>query len=236
MDVMPKYFAKMQAPDNKITIDITLVKITSPIPMIVRSVSSKLPASNIDCGFDLVLGDWVAPNGKGQASDFIFHVTYKEREPKDWDRDIKLSFTKPTDGILRFPIDVSTNRNAIRSPLTAPDSGYVQELVWSEFMHRGKTRLAEMSADPEFLLGTVRLDSFARNQNDNYIFRVRTKMNEEVAPPIEGMWGKIYGPIVLSESGLDVSFRYYVNPTGTRGLEWDTINNLANGQRVPPVP
>ena len=53
-------------------VHVVLKRIGKPIPMIVRySGFHSAPKFGEDIGFDLLVGDWVKPNGKGVVSDLL---------------------------------------------------------------------------------------------------------------------------------------------------------------------
>ena len=111
MDVMPKYFTNPIFSLNMIKCEVTISRVIRPVPMYVRSVRTKIPSlDGKDCGFDLELGDWVAPNGKGTTSDFVIRVIHKESEPRDWDQEGVIGFTSPNDGIIKVAVQKNTWR------------------------------------------------------------------------------------------------------------------------------
>ena len=61
----------------------------------------------------------------------------------------------------------------------------------------------------------------------HYVFRIRTEVDED-GNIVEAMYGKVYGEIRggFSWGGPSVGFTYYLNPTGTRNLEYDPPKNL----------
>jgi hypothetical protein len=236
MDVMPKYFRNPVFSLNVVKLDVAISRIIRPVPMYVRLVRTKIPSlDGKDCGFDLELGDWVTPNGKGTTSDFVIRVIHKENEPRDWDQEGVIGFSSPNDGIIKVAVQKNGSRNKLRLPAAAPLNGYDSNLKWSFFSHRGESRLRTLRADPDFLPGTVRLDSSSWSENDNYVFRIRSK-TDEADGSIRAIYGKIHGPISVTKNGLELQFLYYLNPSGEPGLEWDMENNLAKVSGVPLQP
>ena len=37
-------------------------------------METKIPVTNTPCGYDLMVGDWVVPYGKGKIGDFVFNI------------------------------------------------------------------------------------------------------------------------------------------------------------------
>lgn len=50
---------------------IILKKIVNPIPMYAKGLSTRVPVFNNPAGYDLMMGDWVAPYGKGLHADMF---------------------------------------------------------------------------------------------------------------------------------------------------------------------
>jgi hypothetical protein len=96
-----------------------LKKIGKPIPMYAKSITYiKFPVYNKPIGYDLTIGDWVAPNGKGTISDFLFTVTNST---------IIVSFPNAEDGIQGFTRDWSQGVSGLLSSREAPLDGYQSE-------------------------------------------------------------------------------------------------------------
>lgn len=236
MDEMAKYFTNPDFPSNNVKVAVALSRVIRPVPMYVRNVIIKIPSlDGKECGFDLEAGDWVPPFGKGVFSDFKFSFIYVESEPGDWNLNGMIRFGSPDDGIIRMAITKENIRNKLRLPAVAPLNGYENKLELSCYSHRGENRLRSLRADPAFLPGTIRLDAVSWDKYDNYIFRIRSKKNDTDGL-VMALYGKIHGPVSVSKDGSELLFRYYLNPDGTTGLEWDMKNNLAKVDGVPLEP
>jgi hypothetical protein len=92
-----------------------LKKIGKPIAMYAKSVNLGVPVFNKPVGFDLEVGDWVAPNGKGATTDFVFTVTNST---------IFVSFPNAGDGIQGFTRDWNLGVSGLLSSHEAPADGY----------------------------------------------------------------------------------------------------------------
>src|SRR6478609_6050158 len=67
-------FTKQWEPWNP-TIGVLLKPIGIQVPMYKREIDQlKFPSEGKPVGFDLMVGDWVAPHGKGSVQDLIFQV------------------------------------------------------------------------------------------------------------------------------------------------------------------
>ena len=50
-------------------------RVVNPIPMYAKYVQANLPRLGEPVGYDLMVGDWVAPNGKGAKDDIVFEMS-----------------------------------------------------------------------------------------------------------------------------------------------------------------
>lgn len=186
-----------------------LKKIGKPIPMYVKCLNSLVPALDKPVGFDLIVGDWVAPYGKGTETDIVFTAHTEKRSEFDWDSKLTVSFPNPGDGIQKFdaPVliqDAKMGQSDLRSLHEAPAEGYQPQWVQTTSCrpHRGGY-------------------SGNRNPNHNYYFRVRTVLDEN-GNVKSALYGKIYGDFM--------QFTYYLNPTpNDRNVEFDPKHNLLGG-------
>jgi hypothetical protein len=104
------------------TFTLMLKKIGKPIPMYAKSITYiKFPIFNKPIGYDLTIGDWVAPYGKGANTDFLFaenHVDAKSGYT------FTVSFPNPGDGIQGLTRDWSLGVSGLVSFHEAPIDGY----------------------------------------------------------------------------------------------------------------
>jgi hypothetical protein len=105
------YDEKRQNP----TFKLMLKQIGKPVAMYAKSVNLGVPVFNRPVGFDLEAGDWVAPNGKGATTDFLFTVTNST---------IVVSFPNAGDGIQGFTRDWNLGVSGLVSLHEAPIDGY----------------------------------------------------------------------------------------------------------------
>ena len=204
--------------------DVTLRRIVKPIAMYATTMCDprpvKIPELSKPYGFDLMKSDWVAPFGKGEKADFIFKLDscdakvppgYYEMYPRAIRRKnetLTVAFSNPDDGIQGF-ISAPRQGSTFRSPRYAPESGYETNYVSLDRMDEGNQR------------------NDKANENQNYIFRVRT-MRDEHGAITNAFYGKIYGPICYMAPFVGCT--YYLNPTSLdRNLEFDRTKNLLQG-------
>jgi hypothetical protein len=198
------------------SIQLTLKKIVSPVPMYARRVEVKFPVEATDIGFDLELSDWVAPYGTGMIADVIFRVDRIINSERDYSSTLQLSFSNKNDGIAAFQVPPHTG-SLLRSQHAAPEQGYESGKVWRQ--GRSPT-----NGGPT--------DTFVEDErkDQNYFFRVRT-VSDGVGRIKSALYGKIYGDIRLYVGTRapkpGIGFTYYLNPTpNDRNLEFDPKRNL----------
>lgn len=111
-------------------IELELRPIRNPIVGLSRDVDRRpLPKIDGPMGFDLEVGDWVAPFGEGRTPDFIFELDGRFTSSTDYDQKFTLRFSRPQDGITAFkhPKNIGS---ALKWPYEAPLSGYESSRTW----------------------------------------------------------------------------------------------------------
>jgi hypothetical protein len=187
------------------SLTLILKKIGQPIPMYAKWVNLGIPVIGKPVGFDLAVGDWIAPHGKGKTTDMLFTAQLDQRAELDFDYKLTVSFPNSGDGIQEFkvpslPVDQGSS---LRSPHEAPAEGYLPQ--WIQTRVR-KPRKPEVTN---------------RDLNRNFFFRVRTVLDEK-GNIKSACYGKIYGDFM--------NFRYFLNPEpNSRNVEFDPQKNLLIG-------
>jgi len=219
------------------TVELTLKAIGVQVPLYARMVlEQKMPNQGVPIGFDLMLGDWVSPYGKGKTPDFIFQMdsaptkTITNTVPAYnngtrtwtqnlWDNRIVIRFSNQGDGIRFVAGDSSSG---LPLPRLAPLDGYESTL----------NKRAWLEPGTNFVKGMPYGDVFIKEHSDyqkdaNYFFRVRTQTNSSGAI-VSALYGKIYGDIVGLNFGHGrIGFTYYLNPEpNSRNMEFDPKKNL----------
>ena len=180
--------------------------IRNPLRGVTRVVyRSPLPGFGKSAGFDLLVGDWVAPFGKGSVADFIFTLTGYVRSQQDFDENLSLAFSQIGDGIMVFKAPPNSG-SVFKFPYDAPLDDYLLTRAWRN-AYDGKTR---------------RLDNDLSRET-NYIFRVRSERDGK-GNVIRALYGVIVDEIEVlgtNETGFNITFCYRLNPDYTRNLEFD---------------
>jgi hypothetical protein len=185
------------------TATLVLKRIRQPVPMYAKLVNLGMPVFGKAAGFDLTVGDWVAPFGKGIHADFVFTAKLERRAENDSDYILTVSFPNHGDGIQTFEVPENEKGGGLRSAHEAPLTGYERE--WKQTSIRRPGQFHQTN----------------RNLERNYYFRVRTILDEQ-GNVKSTLYGKIYGDFM--------QFTYYLNPTpNDRNVEFDPKQNLLKG-------
>jgi len=199
-------------------IELTIKKIKNPIPMYAKEYISKsvrLPRYNGEkFGYDLMVGDWVMPYGKGKSADFIFQFDgLASSQPygslEHYDNKINVHFSNEKDGIIAYK---ALSEEGFRcgsgfvSDYRAPEEGYQAEWVQRTWKEKGSYHQT------------------TKDMDRNFYFRVRTKVDAK-GNIVSAHYGKIYGDFMR--------FIYYLNPTSNdRNVEFDRKKNLFKEEKV----
>ena len=220
------YFPKPVLALNRPEIPIVLTSRARPVPMYVRRIDrehrGRIPLKGQAAGFDLIAGDWVAPHGNGEVTDFEVTMDWTIVGERSLEYTFQVVFPRPGDGIQRIEISARGRTNQLLLPREAPVAGYAPRLEW-DLITAGSPNY-----DPTNVSRVT--------ENDNYIFRVRSQVDQSGAV-VSGMYGKVHGPLIAdvrnernrraADAQGYIKFNYYLNPDHTRSLEWDCVNNLS---------
>jgi hypothetical protein len=189
-----------------------ILKTKNAVPMYARKLGFsdyvEIPEVGKPIGFDLIESDWVVPYGKGKVADFIFKIERNFKSKQEFDNTLSLSFSNEGDGIQS--VYGIANYNILTLPRQAPEYGYESILTLREYT-----------------FPHAPLKDF-RRQDQNYFFRIRTVKKD--GKIISAMYGKIHRNIdfdcINSKKFALILFTYYLNPDGTRNMEFDQNQNL----------
>jgi len=181
-----------------------LRKIGNPIPMYAKNVNIDIPAIGQPCGYDLEVGDWVGPYGKGKVSDFIFTLQRQYQDYFDFNVSVTLTFSNPGDGIQVTQLPVEFANSQFKWPRKAPVDDY--QLGFSvQFSENKKIGFH----------GNV-------PQDQVYFFRVRTVEQNGIVT--SALYGKINSGLCITPQHAKncyVGLYYYLNPTpNDRNIEY----------------
>lgn len=212
----PGYYESYQKTgygDQNLTMELREIK--NPIAMHVHRVASIIPNRSPEIvggkqyGYDLKIGDFTAPYGRGLVSDLLVSISGEQKD--FWNKKffVTIKFSNPLDGFSPFTITEPANKwiskpeSFFKSNYLAPEQGYKSE--WN--YHRIRSGLKSPSKT-----------NFDKSRN--YYFRVRTVVDSN-GNIKSAHYGKIYGEFT---SNLTV----YFNPKpNDRNVEFNLIKNLA---------
>ena len=180
--------------------------------MYIKKAKIIFPGRNEYFKYDLLVGDWVEPHGKGNTADIsLMYQASRSRSSEylDFTKELEIRGANEMDGFILMTKDVWSEFGTLYE---APTVGYSASI--SLCMDRTPTNIIR------------RLESSA---SDYYVFKSRTRL-------VDGMevshYGKILGGIDYGSAATDTvggsaTLRYYFNPTpNDRNLEFDGKNNL----------
>ncbi|MDR1816984.1 MAG: hypothetical protein LBR07_02155 [Puniceicoccales bacterium] len=203
------------------TVTVVVCPILNPIPMYHKRVDVKIPKMNNQHGFDLLVGDWVEPIGKGKTTDIFFKIsevvplTKKKDARGHWhvtyDFRLEVAFPNKGDGIQTWLEKNSDSSWQLTMPRFAPTENYNDKLEVRDFLDEQGNRF-----------------SIQRAENLNYFIRVRTVLDKN-GKVKSALYGKIPSGIDF-QPHKNLRFRYYLNPTpNDTNMEYDQKRNL-----IPP--
>lgn len=221
-----------------------LRKIENPLPMYaVEDYDIEMPFIGT-AGFDLEKLDWAEPFGKGIHSDFNFSLKRKGTDEKG-EATLKLTFSNPGDGVIPL-YEYLPGGSELKIGKLAPETGYLPEREWSWAWAKG------MSPENAKLREGY-YNELHRKQKESppplaYFFRIRTVLDKK-GNVVSAMYGKLdCGPATSQMGGMrgdlewiptdpktrttKIRLTYYLNPDGTRRLEFDREKNLF--KELPP--
>jgi hypothetical protein len=198
---------------------VVLRKIGNPIPMYARRIpiENEIPVTDEPVGYDLMIGDWVTPQGKGQVPDFVFAVERRVAGWKDFETHLSLTFSNPLDGIHALQ-EAGPKGSTFHLPRTAFETSY--QVLWTNSIG--------------YIPGRGHFQTQPRDC-PGYLFRVRSVIDDK-GKLVRAVYGKIKGPIVFDareSRTAHIGFTYCLNPTpNDRNLEFDPSRNLFTN--LPP--
>ena len=220
-------------PDNLVA-TIRLQRVEHPIPLFVKNVGDHVNRSKVGCWngtntvfrYDLVKGDYLPPDGKGEVADLVVDSGISYLETTNVWRETKTFFD--IKNVVRFPGEGNGLIPEMTKPTDgiklrrAPEDGYVQS-----FSLKCGTRKRVVGVN----LARERYSE--TDERRCHCFRIRSRFDEK-GKLLEAYYGKIYGDFKIGgslEYGPSVEFLYYLNPTPLdRNLEWDCKTNLCPTQ------
>ncbi len=212
-----------------VEVNLVMKKIRNPKPMYVVKFDGQIWLNFPDkqlgpFGFDLMAGDWVRPNGKGEVPDLL--IEGRKDDPNDTAMNPKgkilLSFSNPADGIISMK---DTGGSILVGPSMVPSEGYQNQWEFTNWKpHPTEPKLISWDFGEEV-----------------FVVRVRTKL-DEFGKVESSHYGKFDGRILgrMSPSAPRILMTYYLNGApNDPGLEWDMKTNLiqdTSRMRIPERP
>lgn len=173
---------------------LVLRKIIDPKEGKKRGIGGAIPKLDEAIGADLMIGDWVAPFGKGVVSDLVFTCSNDTTNKVAF---FVMSFPNAGDGIIEFPRN-KKGQSIFWWPHQAPLDGYLNKMMKKQ-SYSGGTPVPMQD-----------YEELPRESLDvQCIFRIRTKYdaNGEI---VSAYYGKIKGVPGITWNNR-VGFGYWLN-------------------------
>lgn len=191
-------------------LEVVLKEVRNPVEMVAKSVELQIPQKNKYFGFDLSIGDIVAPEGKGRTADILIKCWGDKSSPPTlcYSNHVQFAAVSPIGGFIAKQCDAWSG---FMTDYTAPATGYTNTVTYSY----------ERTFDKVFV-------DTALPQTEYLATRTRVVTNY-IGEAVSANYGKIMGPIRFGIStndkdGAVVAFSYYFNPnTDDRNLENNDI-------------
>ena len=113
-------------------------------------------------GYDLLVGDWVEPHGKGTVKDMVFRLEQRSIVDRELDARLRITMPNPGDGFSPISPEEILEGSELPLPPTAHETGYAPSLVLVQAIRPGKPFLD--SVDPTA---------------NSFFLRVRTRLNPD---------------------------------------------------------
>lgn len=146
------------------TFTVLLKKLGKPISMYAKKVYLGMPVFDKPVGYDLIVGDWVGPYGKGVSADILFTGHFENQGDNRSNYTLTVSFPNPGDGIQGYTRDWNQGVSGLISAHEAPPDGY--QLTYEQARMPNPDRI--------------------------YYFRIRTVLDSD-GNVKSTLYGKIYG-------------------------------------------
>ena len=197
---------------------ITMKRIIEPVPLKYKEVWMIFPRFDEPVGFDLGIGDWVFPDGKGINTDMLIKSDGHHVSKNDYSFNVSIEFVGEHNGMQSFyypKIDSPSIplRSELPPPSIAPSSDY------ENMFSRSIRRLPSENRRPR-----------ASDDTRKWIYRIRTEVDEggNIVSANYGWMTKDF--YIGNSTGVGgIGFYYYYNPDPhSRSLEPKEIADRQN--------
>lgn len=197
---------RYQVPETNLVVE--LKRIINPVHMVRHSISTDMPVADKEVSFDLEVGDWTAPYGKGTVADISFLSQLQFETRSNFKVDVSAFFDDPLSGFLQFSAprmeDFRKTHSQLMPCQSAPDADYEKKL--SLFLSHNPKEWTRTHEKPD----------------NNYIFRTRVATNT-IGKIVRANYAWTVGDIKVDTNDGKrpwIEFTYYYNPDpNSRSLE-----------------
>jgi len=197
---------------------VVLKRIIEPISMKQRELIAIFPRLDEPIGYDLEIGDWIFPDGKGEITDILLKAERQYVSANDYSVNLFAKFAGEHNGIQPFYVHrQSANefyRSELRTPPIAPLTGYIN--TYERFARQ---------------LPTEKKSNFSYDRTIGWIFRIRTELDEngEIITANYGWFSEDFSVGPIANGTARTSFKFYFNSDPkSRSLEPKEIADRQN--------
>jgi hypothetical protein len=235
------------------SMDITMRKVRKPIPLLGKVVNRAIAEQNKPIGYDLEIGDWVKPYGKGVVGDFFVNYskqmvgysdgeTYESRLQRMLERhksnpQAKKNYLETVNRFHETALDYTyadaIQHNAgkwkgtLHLSFADKDEGIIE--VKDAFLSYSELTMPHLAPENGYKKEWNREEDNAKPRINSseigYFLRTRIKRNEK-GEIVSANYSKIVTDWNFDPRGR-IEFSYLFNPSANdRNLEFDTKKNL----------
>lgn len=219
-------------------VEIVLRERRNPRPLYVHKVDSVFRENTLNLhlldykyGFDLMVGDFVRPHGRGTRADLFLTMTGEVNpETNEYDVLATLSFPNEGDGVILVERTL-TGESTLLLGQEAPLDGYQPTFQMRSILRR----------DGAFLNRTVSPTDAEQRRWEGMWFRTHTELDPVTGEVLRARHGKIYAlldRVILfqfrperhgHEMHFDMQFIYFYAPDDSRSLEFNEETLVPSG-------
>ena len=147
-----------------------------------KRVEAEIPVSGVEVGYDLAIGDWVAPYGKGKNTDMVFYSEGMVNSDRDYHGQLTIRFPNQGNGLM--PREAPQPEfSPLRMPYEGPADGYQPMRIWRSVRRYNPQTMA----NEEYINDS--------SKTMDFFIRVRCELNAE-GKVMRAWYGKIHAPFI----------------------------------------
>ncbi len=226
--------------DKDHSVEVVLPRVINPIPLYVLRIGDDqgivFPVHDQWIGFDLGIGDWVSPHGKGKAVDFLLRFRNEFKGLRSSRRTLEerieihkrlLSFSNEEWTEDKFKVHSGKWDGLVEMSFPGEGDGILEA---KSFIGYSPMKLPHRAPDDGYSSAWNRMvnnyDGIILPEDTGFFLRTRVKRDQK-GQIISANYSKFIGRMNVMANTGRIEFFYYFNPTpNDRNLEFDPKKNL----------